>query len=467
MPSKHRIIQDVQIVDTGHKGVAIGKTPEGVAVMVSDAVPGDRLDVLALRKRKGMYQCIPQRFITYSPFRTDPRCHHFGICGGCKWQHMTYAAQLQYKEKAVHDALSRIAQIHEPPLEPILGCESAFHYRNKMEYTFTDRRWLTTEEMQSEDPLSRDGLGLHIQGAFAHVTDITTCHLQPDPANAIRNFVRDFANRHGMPFQNVRHHTGFLRNLVLRNTPDGLFMVTVVFGEDRPAMRDQLLQALADAFACITSLYYCINPKLNDSTFDLDFHRFAGEAFLPMQLGHITYKLGPKSFFQTNNLQAEAMCRIVREFAALRGDEVVYDLYSGIGSFALYLARESKMILGIEEIPEAVDDARVNAQYNGIHNAQFLAGDVRKLLHNVDVHGYGTPDLVITDPPRAGMDASVVESLLRLNAPRIVYVSCNPATQARDIALLSANYRLDRARPIDMFPQTAHVENVALLIRRS
>jgi 23S rRNA (uracil1939-C5)-methyltransferase len=287
--------------------------------------------------------------------------------------------------------------------------------------------------------------------------------LQPEPANAIRNFVRDFATEHQMPFQNVKYHKGFLRNLVLRNNPGGDFMVTLVFGDDDPVKRSLLLEALMQEFDCITSLHYCINPKQNDSTYDLDFIHAGGSPYLPMQLGHIEYQLGPKSFFQTNSAQAEVMCRVVHEMAGLQGDELIYDLYSGVGSFALYLAKDARQVIGIEEISEAVEDARMNAFHNQILNVSFHAGDVRKLILQDEIRRQVKPDVIITDPPRAGMDASVVESLLQLGAPRIVYISCNPATQARDLQLLSARYSLVKAQPIDMFPQTAHVENVALL----
>ncbi|HLF64170.1 MAG TPA: 23S rRNA (uracil(1939)-C(5))-methyltransferase RlmD [Saprospiraceae bacterium] len=477
MPPKRKLFEDVLIVDTGHKGMSIGKTQDGRVVMVEGVIPGDRVDASAGRKRKGMYQCKPERFIEYSAHRVDPFCSHFGTCGGCKWQHMKYDAQLEFTEKSVLDALKRIAHIPDPPMQPIIGCTEPIHYRNKMEYTFTDRRWLTEEELDGnvfdetpvagsfdETPLLRNGLGLHVAGAFAHVVNITTCFLQPEPANAIRNFVRDFAIEHQMSFQIVKYHKGFLRNLVLRNNSSGQFMVTLVFGEEDPGMRDKLLKAMTKKFDCISSLYFCINTKLNDSTFDLDFTLVAGSPYLPMQLGHIEYHLGPKSFFQTNSRQAETMCRVVQQMAGLSGNELVYDLYSGIGSFALYMAKDARQIVGIEEIREAVDDAKLNALHNQISNVHFFAGDVRKLILLPEVHQFGKPDVIITDPPRAGMEASVVESLLYLGAPKIVYVSCNPATQARDIELLSSRYHLINAQPIDMFPQTAHVENVALLI---
>jgi 23S rRNA (uracil1939-C5)-methyltransferase len=378
---------------------------------------------------------------------------------------MTYAAQLEFKQKSVLDALKRIAHIPEPPIQNIIGCENPTFYRNKMEYTFTDRRWLDEKDFAENEIQDRNGLGLHVAGAFMHVTDVQKCHLQPEPANAIRNFVRDFSKEQGFNFQNVKYHTGFLRNLVLRNNTAGQFMVTVVFGEDDAEKRELLLNALLREFDYISSLHYTINTKPNDSTFDLEFIHVSGDPYLLMNLGHIEYMLGPKSFFQTNSNQAQVMCRVVKEMAGLTGHELVYDLYSGIGSFALYLAKEAKHIIGIEEIAEAVEDARVNALHNQINNVQFFAGDVRRIIHQSDIREHGAPSVIVTDPPRAGMDPSVVESLIQLNAPTIVYVSCNPATQARDIEMMSGHYQLVQSQPIDMFPQTAHVENVALLQR--
>jgi len=461
--TKRKTIENVLIVDTGHKGTAVGKTPDGLAVLVDGVIPGDRVDVSTGRKRKGMYHCKPERFIEYSPYRTAPVCGHFGTCGGCKWQHMHYEAQLEFKEKSVFNALTRIAHVSDPRVKPILGCKDPLHYRNKMEYTFTDRCWLTHEELASEKTFSRNGLGLHVAGAFAHVVDIQTCYLQPDPANDIRNFVRDFAREQQLSFQNVRYHKGVMRNLVIRNNAKGQFMVILVFGEDDPASREEIVQALTRKFECIVSLYYCINTKVNDATFDLEYVHVAGDPFLSMKLGHIEYQLGPKSFFQTNNAQAEVMCQVVHTLAGLTGNELVYDLYSGIGSFTLFHAKDAHRILGIEEIPEAVEDARVNAKHNNVTNVDFFAGDVGKLLTQAEVRQFGRPDLVITDPPRAGMATSVITSLIELDVPRIVYVSCNPATQARDIQLLSEHYHFVQSQPIDMFPQTAHVENIALL----
>ncbi len=464
---KHKIIEDVLIVDTGFKGMSVGKTPDGFTVFVQGAVPGDRLHVFTLRRRKGAFVCVPHEFIEYSPLRTEPRCSHFGMCGGCKWQHMQYGAQLEFKEKFVRDALTRIAHIPEAPVAQIIGCSDPFYYRNKMEYTFTNQSWVSKEEHDTLDFRKRQGLGLHVAGAFAHVTNIQECFLQPEPANAIRNFIRDYALAHDLGFQNVRRHDGLLRNVILRNNTAGQFMVTLVFGAENADSRKQLFEALLSAFDCITSLYYCINTKPNDAVSDLEFVHVAGDPYLHMQLGHIAYRLGPKSFFQTNTLQAETMCRVVKEMTAPMPDMLLYDLYCGIGSFALFLAKDVRHVVGIEFLPEAIEDAKLNAQYNNIDNARFYAGDVRTLINAPDVLQYRRPDVVLTDPPRAGMDSKVVDGLVRINAPRIVYVSCNPATQARDLELLASHYHVTKSQPIDMFPHTAHVENVALLERRS
>jgi 23S rRNA (uracil1939-C5)-methyltransferase len=463
---KQVLIENVLIVDTGHKGYAVGKTPEGATVFVQHVVPGDRVNALTTKKRKGTVFCKAEEILEYSPYRTEPQCQHFGMCGGCKWQHMQYSAQLQFKERSVTESLKRIAHIPEPPVEPIMGCENPFYYRNKMEFTFTDRRWLTAEEHLKSEATDRPGLGLHVAGAFAHVANLEECLLQNEPANAIRNFVRDFALECGWSFQNVRHHNGLLRNLIIRNNPQGQFMVTVVFGEDDPAVREMLFPVLLREFDCITSLFYCINTKLNDAVSDQDFIHVSGDPFLRMQLGHIEYCLGPKSFFQTNSTQAEVMCNVVRDMAGLTPEMLVYDLYCGIGSFSLFLAKQVRQVIGIEYIPEAIDDAISNASHNQITNAAFFAGDVRTLIGHEVITEHGTPDVIITDPPRAGMDAKVVEAMLAIGAPRIVYISCNPATQARDLELLAARYDVIKCQPIDMFPQTAHVENVALLERR-
>jgi 23S rRNA (uracil1939-C5)-methyltransferase len=463
---KQTLFENVLIVDTAHKGYAVGKTPEGVTVFVQNVVPGDRVNALTIKKRKGTVYCRAEEILEYSPHRTEPECKHFGMCGGCKWQHMQYAAQLDFKERSVTESLRRIAHIPDPPVQSILGCTDPFHYRNKMEFTFTDRSWVTEEEHINTDATDRPGLGLHVAGAFAHVANLEQCLLQEEPANAIRNFVRDFALEHDWSFQNVRHHQGLFRNLIIRNNLQGQFMVTVVFGEDDPEVRNLLFPMMLDRFDCISSLFYCINTKLNDAVSDQDFIHVSGDTFLRMQLGHIEYRLGPKSFFQTNSAQAEVMCKVVRDMAGLTPDMLLYDLYCGIGSFSLFLAKDVRQVIGIEYIPEAIYDAISNAEHNGITNAGFFAGDVRELIRHELITQHGTPDVIITDPPRAGMEPKVVQSIIEIGAPRIVYISCNPATQARDLEILAPHYQLIKCQPIDMFPQTAHVENVALLERR-
>jgi len=463
---KQKLIENVLIVDTGHKGYAVGKAPDGSTVFVQNAVPGDRVHALSVRKRKGTLFCKVEEFLEYSNLRTSPACQHFGVCGGCKWQHMSYPSQLEFKQRSVTESLRRISHIAEPPVDPILGCADPFHYRNKMEYTFTNRRWLSEADHQNEEIGEVPGLGLHVAGAFAHVANLEQCLLQAEPANEIRNFVRDFCMAREWSFQNVRHHSGLLRNLILRNNPEGEFMVTVVFGEDDEEARGTLFPALLKAFDCIRSLFYCINTKPNDSVSDQEFVHVSGDLFLKMQLGHVEYRLGPKSFFQTNSGQAQVMCDVVRKVAGLQKDMLLYDLYCGIGSFSLFLARDVRMVIGIEYIQEAIDDAVLNARHNAIDNVTFHAGDVKAFLEQDKIRQQGTPDVIITDPPRAGMEPKVVQSLLDIAAPRIVYISCNPATQARDIELLASTYQLVKSQPIDMFPQTAHVENVALLERR-
>ncbi len=466
MARERQVIRGVRIVDTGHKGAAVGKAPDGRTLFVEGGVPGDVLDARPVRKRKGVEFCIPERYITHSEFRTDPFCAHFGICGGCKWQHMHYEAQLAFKEKSVRDALTRIGGIPDVPIRPIIGCDPPTYYRNKLEFTFTDRRWLTPDEIASGEDFERRGLGFHVGGSFAHVVDVEHCYLQGEPSNAIRDYVKDYARKHDLLFQNVRHHQGLLRNLIIRTNMAGHCMVTFVLGKNAPAEIQPLFDALTQKFDEITACFYCVNEKLNDSVFDLEFVHVFGDPYLKMQLGHIEYLLGPKSFFQTNSRQAGVLCDVVEKFAGLTGGELVYDLYCGVGSFALYLARRARHIAGIEEVVDAVADARTNASHNNLDNLSFYAGDVREVILREEVMAHGRPDVIITDPPRAGMHASVLQALLMLEPQRIVYVSCDPATQARDIRILAGRYRVGQNQPVDMFPHTAHVENVALLERQ-
>ncbi|MDX1477304.1 MAG: 23S rRNA (uracil(1939)-C(5))-methyltransferase RlmD [Saprospiraceae bacterium] len=466
MARKVRTISEVEVVDIGDKGQAIGKCPDGRVVLVEKAVPGDVVDVVVRKKRKGMLLTTPQRYVRYSGQRVEPFCQHFGTCGGCKWQHLDYAAQLQYKEQAVRSALQRIGQLTEPIVEPIAAAPLTTHYRNKLEFTFTDQRWLTQEEIDSGVDADRRGLGFHVPGSYARVLDLSECHLQRSPSDDIRQFVRDYCLQQDLPFQNIRDRTGLMRNLIVRTNALGECMVIVIFVQDAPKARAALMTAIGQRFDEIVSLYYCINPKLNDTYFDLDFHLVDGAPTLTQQLGHLQFALGPKSFFQTNPSQAEVLYETAMEYASLSGEEVVYDLYCGIGTLTLYAASRARYALGIEEVVEAIDDARHNAGLNGITNATFYAGTVRDVLSAEFRARHPAPDVVIADPPRAGMHGTAIRHLLELRPERIVYVSCNPATQARDIALLSEAYSFQRARPVDMFPHTSHIENVALLLKK-
>ena len=398
--------------------------------------------------------------------RVEPFCDHFGTCGGCKWQNLDYEKQVHYKEKAVIDALSRIAHIDNAEVLPILKCDTTKYYRNKLEYTFSGQRWLTNEEMNSEDELNRNALGFHVPGSFARVVDIKSCYLQPDPSDAIRNRIRELSEGKGLQYQNIRDRSGLMRNVVIRNNTAGEVMLILVMINDEPEARKLIFEDLKENFPQITSMYYCINAKLNDSTFDLPMHLYAGNTHLRQQLGHVNFELGPKSFFQTNPNQAEVLYNIAVEMADITKEDIVFDLYCGIGSISLYVANRAKYVVGVEEVPEAIDDARCNAELNGIENVDFFAGTARAVMQSEEINQHGRPDIIITDPPRAGMHESVISSILKLTPKKIVYVSCNPSTQARDIKLLEESYEFIRAQPVDMFPHTSHIENVALLSRK-
>lgn len=460
------IIDDVQIIDLGDKGRAVGRTADGEIILVEQAVPGDRISAQVVHKRKGMRIAVPVEYHSYSRQRVQPFCQHFGVCGGCKWQNLAYDAQLRFKEKAVRDALQRIGGIPDPPVDEIRGAPEHRFYRNKLEFTFTDQRWLTREELDSGREFDRRGLGFHVTGLFARVVDIEKCHLQKAPSNAIRNSIRAYCKENGVEFQNIRDRSGHLRNLVVRTNPAGECMVILIFLRDDPDIRKSLFTHLIARHPQIVSAYYCINEKLNDAYFDLPFHHFYGARTLTQHIGHVKFRLGPKSFFQTNETQAKVLFDTVLEMADLSGDDTVLDLYCGIGSISLYVAAHARQVIGIEEVPAAVTDAWANALLNDLRNVTFHIGDVREVMSMEEIAGQHKPDIIITDPPRAGMHPSVVASILDLAPRQVVYVSCNPATQARDIALMSDRYRLERAQPVDMFPHTNHIENVALLARR-
>ena len=466
---KRKPFPELHIHGIADRGKSVGRTAEGEVVFVEGAVPGDTVHALGLRKKKGVWQANVEEILQASPHRIKPICAHFEDCGGCKWQHFDYAGQLQHKEQTVKDAILRIGKLPDTEVRPILGSEAIFHYRNKMEYSFSKFRWLTEEEIQSDDEnLDREhALGLHRPGSFDKIVDLEFCHLQAEPGNAIRNMVKTLAVQEGWTFYDPRAQKGWLRALVLRNNEKGAFMLCLVASERKEEEIQWLFDQLSGRFPEITSFYFMLNQKKNDSLADLKAELWQGDEYLQISIGDCQYELGPKSFFQTNTRQAKTLYDQVIQMAELKGEETVYDLYTGIGSIALYLAGACKKVVGIEEIPEAVEDAKRNAARNDHQDLTFYAGDVRAVLDPAFAERHGAPDIVVTDPPRAGMHEDVVRFLLELKAPKIVYVSCNPATQARDLKLLSEAYDVPAVQPVDMFPHTHHIESVAILKLRS
>ena len=462
-----KVLEKVRITDIGAEGNSLARIGNQV-VFVPMLIPGDLVDIAVIKKRRKYLEGRVLRFHEYSSDRIKPLCRHFGVCGGCRWQHLPYSLQLKYKQNQVRDNFQRIGKVPDPPVKAIIGSGDVFYYRNKLEYTFSDRRWLTTEEINSDTDFEKeDALGFHVPGLFDKVLDIQECHLQKDPSNAIRNAVRQYAHKRSLRFFNPRQQSGFLRNIIIRNTSDGKFMVIVVFFMDEKERREDLLDFLSSKFPQISSLIYIINSKRNDSLADQDPVLYKGEACLTEDFDGLKFMIGPKSFFQTNTPQALRLYGIAREFAELTGRETVYDLYTGAGTIACFIASVARKVIGIEYIEEAVIDARKNSEINGITNTVFFSGDIKDVLTEKFFEINGIPDVVITDPPRAGMHVDVIRAILDVNPSRIVYISCNPATQARDIQLLSGKYEVSGSQPVDMFPQTHHVENVALLTRKT
>ncbi len=458
-------LEKIEITDIGSRGKAIARI-DNFVTFVSNALPGDVVDIRVYRRRKSYQEGKAVHFHSLSVQRTDPFCKHFGVCGGCRWQDLSYESQLKYKQKEVEDNLQRIGGIRLPEISPILGSGKQQHYRNKLEFTFSNRRWLSQKEIDSgEDFGDRNGLGFHIPGMFDKVVDLEECHLQAEPSESIRRAVRDYARKAGLTFYDLRNKGGLLRNLIIRNTPSGQIMVILVFYKQEKKAIKALLGHLKKSFPAISSLMYCINSKANDSLFDQDFILYSGRDYIIEDVEGLKFRIGPKSFFQTNTLQAVELYRKVREFAGLTGKETVYDLYTGTGTIALFLAGTAARVIGIEYIDEAIRDARVNANINGIKNTSFFAGDIKDILTRDFLEKEGLPDVIVTDPPRAGMHGNVVKALLSSGAGRIVYVSCNPATQARDLTLLGEKYEVLAVQPVDMFPHTYHVENIVLLDR--
>lgn len=461
-----KVIQDIEITGIAAEGKAIARVDDKV-VFVPYGAPGDIVDI-QIRKTKDNYmEGVITELKKPSSIREAPFCSHFGVCGGCKWQHIPYSQQLRFKHQQVIDSIQRIGRIEPDTLEilPIIASEKTIHYRNKLEFTFSDKRWLTADEIvEGGEIKNMNGLGFHIPGHFDKVLDICTCYLQADPSNQIRLFVKEFAQAHSISFYDLRRESGLLRNLIIRNTPEGQLMVIVVFSGEEDGMRSTLMDGIIGRFPEITCLAYMINDKKNDSTADLDPVIYAGSPYIIERMENLTFRVGPKSFFQTNSEQAHKLYTVVRDFAALSGHELVYDLYTGTGTIAMFVAGQAREVIGIEYVEEAVHHARENAVLNNLNNLSFYAGDMADVFDDVFLQNHGFPHVVITDPPRAGMHPGVISQLLNSSAERIVYVSCNPATQARDIELLSAKYRLTRVQPVDMFPHTHHVESVALLV---
>ncbi len=461
-------IDQVTITGLADKGFCVGKTEEGLTVFVEEVAPGDVVDVRPFRKKNKVLFAAPLEFHHRSEERVEPFCQHFGVCGGCKWQHFAYSGQLREKEKMVHDAFRRIGKVEVGEWQPILGSEATRFYRNKLEFGCANRRWLTYEEIGTDIDNEEPVIGFHKAGAYDKLIQIEKCHLQHGPSNELRNGLRALATELGIPFFDMRDRHGLLRQLMVRTTTTGECMLVVAFFEDdQPEITRFLDAALLRFPAEITSLFYCINPKINEYLMDLEMRHYAGQEYITERLDHVAFRIGPKSFFQTNTAQAIRLYGITRDFAGLTGEENVYDLYTGLGSIALFVADRCRQVVGIEEIEAAIDDARVNATLNGVDNAVFYAGQVQDILTREFADRHGKPDVLITDPPRAGMHPKVVDMLLEMEVPRIVYVSCNPATQARDLALLNEKYSVTKARPVDMFPHTSHVENVVLLSLRN
>lgn len=462
------LIENVEISDIAAEGKAIAKVDDMV-VFIPFVVPGDVIDLQLTRKKNKYAEGKPARFIKYSPDRVKAFCEHFGICGGCKWQILPYEEQLKYKQQQVFDNLTRIGKIDIPEMMPILGSDKTQFYRNKLEFTFSNKKWLTQEQIESGisfDDINMNAVGFHIPGCFDKVLDIHKCWLQDDISNRIRNFVRQYCFDKGYTFFDLRNRGGLMRTLIVRTSTTGELMLIVVFYDDDKEKQEDVLNAIDREFPQITSLLYIVNQKANDTITDQEVLVWRGNDFIYEEMEGLKYKIGPKSFYQTNSEQAYNLYKITREFAGLTGSELVYDLYTGTGTIANFVARQAKKVIGIEYVEDAIEDAKVNSSINAIDNTLFYAGDMKDILTQDFINEHGRPDVIITDPPRAGMHDDVINTILFAEPNRIVYVSCNPATQARDLSLLDAKYKVEKVRPVDMFPHTHHVENVVLLSKR-
>ena len=465
--NRKQIFTEVEVVDAGAKGKTVAKAPDGRVVFLPNAVPGDIVDVQTFKKRKAYYEGKAIKFHTLSNKRTEPKCEHFGVCGGCKWQHMDYKYQLEFKQKEVTNNLVRIGHLELPEITPILGSAEQYFYRNKMEFSFSDSRWLTQEEVDSNEDLGdRNALGFHIPGMWDKILDIKKCWLQANPSNDIRNAVRDFSIQNNLKFFNTRQQTGLLRTMMIRTSSTGDLMVVVQFFKEDKEKRILLLDYIAHTFPQITSLQYIINGKANDTIYDQDVICYKGNDHIFEEMEGLRFKINAKSFYQTNSNQAYELYKITRDFAGLKGDELVYDLYTGTGTIAQFVAKQAKFVVGVEAVPDAIQAAKENAQLNGIDNVDFYVGDMKNVFNTEFINKNGQPDIIITDPPRDGMHKDVVQQILNIAPKKVVYVSCNSATQARDLALMKDIYKITKTQAVDMFPQTHHVENVVLLEKR-
>ncbi len=463
------IIENIQITGVAAEGKALTRYDDCV-VFVPWCVPGDVVDLQITKKKHNYMEARVERFLKYSDKRTEARCPHFGECGGCKWQILPYEEQLRYKQQQITDNLTRIGKVELPEILPIMGSERVYEYRNKLEFTFSDKKWVSWDDIHAAGGIENvdkgHGVGFHITNCFDKVLDITECHLMDDVQNQIRNFIREYAIQNDFSFFDLRQQNGLLRTMIVRRTERGEIMLIVVFGEDDPQRMRVLLEAIHQRFDMISALLYVVNTKANDTIQDLPVEVYYGQDYLLEEMEGLQFKVGPKSFYQTNTKQAYELYKVARSFAGLTGKELVYDLYTGTGTIANFVAQKARQVIGIEYVPEAIEDAKENSRLNGIDNTLFFAGDMKDILNRDFINKYGQPDVIITDPPRAGMHEDVIDTILFAAPQRIVYVSCNPATQARDLNLLDTDYVVKAVQPVDMFPHTQHVENVVLLERR-
>jgi len=464
------ILENVLVEDYAAEGKSLARM-NGKVVFIENTVPGDVVDICLFKNKKDWAEGWPMHFKEFSSKRVEPFCKHFGVCGGCQWQMLPYEQQLFYKQKQVADNLKRIGKVALPEISPIIGCEQTTQYRNKLEYTFSTKKFIPDEEFKElkkshadiDEAVTQDVAGFHAKGVFDKIVEIDVCHLQPEPTNLLRKTIAGFAKENGFSFYDIKRHKGFLRNVIVRMATTGEIMVNVVFAYEDEVARKKLLDHLLQKFPSITTLLYTINPKLNDSLTSLEPIAYLGKGFIIEMLEDFHFKISPKSFFQTNTKQAEKLYRLTRDFAELKGTEIIYDLYCGTGSIGIFLSRQAKKIIGVEAVEDAVKDAKENAALNNIDHAEFFCGDVIEICNDDFFQVHGKPDVVITDPPRAGMHEKLVQKLLDISSPVIVYVSCNPATQARDLSLLDEKYSVEKIQPVDMFPHTHHIENIVQL----